>query len=159
MSYRFADSLRAGSGWNCSFFYLALYEILWENIAEPGRPQMTIWIYKHALSVCTTYCFSIAAMVARTRLHVTLNVLRSVSCFLPSVLRLCICSLPYLLVLSLSHVKSIDSSKYVSGVLCHLAIEHLVWNHVGLFVQLPLGDLVSATSAWWPTISNFRLVT
>jgi hypothetical protein len=25
------------------FFYFAFYEIMWKNILEPGRPQMTIW--------------------------------------------------------------------------------------------------------------------
>jgi len=25
------------------FFNRAIYEIVWKNIVEPGRPQMTIW--------------------------------------------------------------------------------------------------------------------
>jgi hypothetical protein len=241
------------------FLNRALYYILWENIAEPTRPQMTIrilriacWMpdyYKDALGICNTYCFSIASIVARTRLNVTLNVLWSVSCFLPSGFHQCICPLPYFLLLPLSHVMSIkvkctlvqelslctgctahrgsrgialpfhdhgtrrgwvvsvtprplfipgkdpvpivqeagwtpgpvwtgaqnsppprfgsrtvqpvasrytywatrptvtsvDPSKYVFGVLYHLAKEYIVWNRVGLFVHLPLGDLVSAT--------------
>jgi len=44
----------------------AVYEIMWKNIVERGRPQMTI-------------CFSTATMVARTRLSATLYV-HSPSC-------------------------------------------------------------------------------
>jgi hypothetical protein len=33
---------------NGFFLNRALYEILWKNVAEPGRPQMTIWILRIA---------------------------------------------------------------------------------------------------------------
>jgi len=36
--------------------------------------------HKHTLGICNTYCFSTAAMVARTRLHVTLYV-HCLSCY------------------------------------------------------------------------------
>jgi hypothetical protein len=58
----------------------AVYEIMWKNTVERGRPQMTIWrmgivcwITKatHTLTVCNTYCFHTEAMVARTRLNDT----------------------------------------------------------------------------------------
>ena len=60
----------------------AVNEITWENIAERGRPKMTIWCmldtqdYKYAHSGCVgnSHCFSTATMVARTRLNVTLYV-------------------------------------------------------------------------------------
>ena len=48
--------------------------IIWKNIVEPGRPQMTIghmqvacWIRKatNTLRICNTYCFSTATMVAQ----------------------------------------------------------------------------------------------
>jgi hypothetical protein len=26
-----------------NFFNCAIYEVMWKNIVEPGRPQMTIW--------------------------------------------------------------------------------------------------------------------
>jgi hypothetical protein len=61
----------------------AVYQIMWKNIVERGRPQTTTW-RKHTacwlpkatntLKICNTHCFSTATMVARTRLHVTLYV-------------------------------------------------------------------------------------
>ena len=65
------------------FFFLnrALYEIMWKNVVERGRPQMTIWrmfiacwipkaTNKHRLF--NTHCFSTATVAARTRLNFTL---------------------------------------------------------------------------------------
>ena len=63
-----------------------LYEIMWKNISEPGRPQMTIWHLRIACwitkarntpiicyyIICNTYCFSTATVVALTRLIVML---------------------------------------------------------------------------------------
>jgi hypothetical protein len=64
----------------------AIYEIMWKNIKEPERPQMTIWLTRIACwipkatnthsEIRNNHCFSIATMVARTRLSVTLYVLR-----------------------------------------------------------------------------------
>jgi hypothetical protein len=59
-----------------------VYEKMWKNV-ERGTPQMTIWRMRiacwipkakntHRLS--NTHCFSTAAIVARTRLNVTLHV-------------------------------------------------------------------------------------
>jgi hypothetical protein len=66
------------------FLNRALYEVMWKNIVEPGRPQMTIWCMCIACWLPNTtnthskyvrgICFSIAAMVALTHLNVTLNV-------------------------------------------------------------------------------------
>ena len=59
----------------------ALYEITLKNIVERGRPQMTMWRMCIACwipkstdthSQYVTHCFSTAAVVARTRLIVTL---------------------------------------------------------------------------------------
>jgi len=56
-----------------------VYEIKWENITQAVRPQKTIlctriacWMPKdtHTLTVCNTYCFSTAAMVAGKSLNV-----------------------------------------------------------------------------------------
>ena len=53
----------------------AVYEIMWENIVEPGWPQMAIWRTRIAcwitkatdtLSICNTYCIFTATMVTRT---------------------------------------------------------------------------------------------
>ena len=60
----------------------SFYEIAWKNFVVPGRPHMTIWRmriacwipFKHALITCNTYCFSTAAVFARTRLSVRLYV-------------------------------------------------------------------------------------
>jgi hypothetical protein len=61
----------------------AVYEKMWKNIVERGRPQMTIWRMRIAcwttkatrsLILCVTYCFTTATMVARTRPNVTLYV-------------------------------------------------------------------------------------
>ena len=69
------------------FFSKVVYEILWKNIVEPGRPQMTIfrmriacWIPKaintHSKYVIhIIYCFYSAVMVERTRYSVTLYVI------------------------------------------------------------------------------------
>ena len=60
----------------------AVYDIMWKNMVEPDRPQMTIirrmrfacWITKatHTLGVYNTYCFATVTMVTPTRLNVTL---------------------------------------------------------------------------------------
>jgi len=65
-----------------SFFFgnRAVYEILWRNYEKPDRPEDNItrririacWIPKHTLRICSTYFLSIATMVARMRLDVTL---------------------------------------------------------------------------------------
>jgi hypothetical protein len=69
------------------FFFLnrSIYEIMFNNIVELGRPQMKIWrmciacwipkATKLTLRLCNTHCFSTATMVAQTRLNVTLYVL------------------------------------------------------------------------------------
>ena len=61
-----------------SFEKRAVYEIMRENIVEPGRSQMTIWlmriagcILKYTLIFCNSYCLSTATMVARMFLNVT----------------------------------------------------------------------------------------
>ena len=62
---------------------LTVYEIMWKNIVEPGRPPMTIWRMRIAcwipkatntLRLCNTRCFSTATMVALRRHSVTLYV-------------------------------------------------------------------------------------
>jgi len=60
-----------------------VYEIMWKNVAEPDRPQMTVGrmrfacratkATKHTLCICNTYCFSTAIMDPRLRLNVTLQ--------------------------------------------------------------------------------------
>jgi hypothetical protein len=66
---------------NFIFENLALYQIMWKNTEERGWLQMTIWriciscwIAKatQALTICNTFSFSTATVVARTRLSVTL---------------------------------------------------------------------------------------
>ena len=72
----------------CSITFLRksrLYEIMWKNTEEPGKPQVTIcrtriacWITKvththtHTHTICNTYWLSTATTVARTRPTVTL---------------------------------------------------------------------------------------
>jgi hypothetical protein len=68
----------------------AVYETMWKNTVQPGRPQMTIWRmriacwdtygYQHTHRICHTYCWSTVTMVARTGLNVTLYVHR-LSCW------------------------------------------------------------------------------
>jgi len=60
----------------------AVYEIMWKNMLQPDRPQMTIkndvfctldkYGYRHKLRIYNNYCFSTATMVTRTRLNITL---------------------------------------------------------------------------------------
>jgi hypothetical protein len=61
----------------------AVYEIMWKNILEADRPQMTMVHahcmldnqgYKHILGICNTYSFPKAKMITRTRLNMTLYV-------------------------------------------------------------------------------------
>ena len=56
------------------------YAIMWKNIVQRGRPQMTIWRMRiacwitkarHTCRICTTYCFWTATTVTRMRLSVT----------------------------------------------------------------------------------------
>ena len=60
-----------------------VHEIMWKNLAERGRPQMTIWRMRIACWVTkakstpiifNTYCFSRAIVDIRTRLIFTLYV-------------------------------------------------------------------------------------
>jgi hypothetical protein len=64
-----------------TLFFSKICEIMWENVAEPGRPQMTMWRmrilcwihnYKHTLRI--THIDFPLTMVTRTRLNVTLRV-------------------------------------------------------------------------------------
>jgi hypothetical protein len=69
-----------------TFFFetRAVYEIMWENIVERGRPQLTIWRMHIACWIpkdtdthseyVNTYCFSTATMVMRTRVNFTEHV-------------------------------------------------------------------------------------
>jgi len=55
-----------------------VFEIMWENMVEPGSPQMTTWRTRiacwipkaHTLRICNTYSFSTATMVTRKRLNI-----------------------------------------------------------------------------------------
>ena len=60
-----------------------VYEIIWKNTAEQGRPQMAIWRMRIACWIpkatntpitCNTYSFATAKVAARTQLNVTLYV-------------------------------------------------------------------------------------
>ena len=73
----------------------AVCEIMWKNIVEPDRQQMTIWRmhiacwilkgYKHTLWIRSTYCFSTATMMARTHLNVSYTYIASLnSCKWPA---------------------------------------------------------------------------
>ena len=61
------------------FFFFrksCLYEIMWKNIVEPYRPQITTWrmhiaCWKLRLETHTQNIISTATMVARTRLSIT----------------------------------------------------------------------------------------
>jgi hypothetical protein len=67
-----------------------IYDILWKNITEWGRPQMTIWhmsiacwipkATKHTHRICKTHCFSTATIVAQTCLNATLYI-HCLSCY------------------------------------------------------------------------------
>ena len=84
------------------FFNWAIYEIMWKNFVERGRPQMTIrcihiacWIMKatHMPVLCNTDCFLTATVVARTRFSVTfictlpilftVNSIHALTCYTP----------------------------------------------------------------------------
>ena len=62
---------------------LAVCEMMWKNILERGRPQMTIrrmpFVFRiskatNTFRLCNTRCFSTTTLVARTRLIVSLYV-------------------------------------------------------------------------------------
>ena len=61
----------------------AVYQIMWQNMVERDRPQMTIWRMRisrwipkatNTLIVCKTYCFFTTKMVTRTYNSLTLYV-------------------------------------------------------------------------------------
>ena len=63
-----------------------VYKIMWKNMAQPERPydnakhalcmmdNLRLHTHTHTHKVCNTYWFSMATMVTRTRLNVTLYV-------------------------------------------------------------------------------------
>jgi hypothetical protein len=69
----------------CNNFFFSpenrsVYEIMWKNIAEPVKPQMTIWRMSIArcvpkatdtLRIRNTYCFFTTTMVALKQLNLT----------------------------------------------------------------------------------------
>jgi len=63
-----------------SFENRVVCRIMWTNIVERDRPQMTMWCMRiscwvtKALSISNTYCLSTAIMVAGMKLDVTLYV-------------------------------------------------------------------------------------
>jgi len=68
---------------NTIFFFeiSAVYEIMWKNIVQPNRQQMTTWRMRIAcwipkatktLGLCNIYCFSTATVIAWTWPNVTL---------------------------------------------------------------------------------------
>ena len=83
-----------------TFFFaenFAVYEIKWQNMVEPDRPQMAIWSMRIAywitkatdtLRQCNTYCLSTATMVSERRLIITLN-LYCLSCWRKASLLYC----------------------------------------------------------------------
>jgi hypothetical protein len=47
----------------------AIYKLMWENIVEPNRPQMTIWLMRIACWIpeaTDTCCCSAATFIAQT---------------------------------------------------------------------------------------------
>jgi len=66
-----------------NFVIFPFYEIMWKNIVQSDRPHTTIWRMRvaywlpevrstHWECKCNSYCFSIATVVARTPLNLTL---------------------------------------------------------------------------------------
>jgi hypothetical protein len=72
----------------------AVYEIMWKNIIEPSRPQMTIWhaglvrLQTHTLTTCNIHCFSTATVVVRKRLS---------ACLFSLIWLCCLCSVSYII--------------------------------------------------------------
>ena len=52
----------------------AVCEIMWKNMAEPDRTQITTWRTRFACWMAKAYYFPTATMLAGTRLSVTLYV-------------------------------------------------------------------------------------
>ena len=60
----------------------AVYKIMWRNLVEPDRPQMTVkysankmrFAYRHTLIIFNTYSFMTVKLIRRTRLKITLYV-------------------------------------------------------------------------------------
>jgi hypothetical protein len=97
ISYSRLSAFRVGVGY-CSSGVPICCDIL-KNIAQPVRPQMTIWLMciacripkatnTHTLRLCNTHSFSIAKVGARTRLSVMLHV-HCLSCAIYRHLALC----------------------------------------------------------------------
>jgi hypothetical protein len=67
------------------FLKIVPFCLYWKNFVQQGRPQMTIWRMRiacwipkatdtYTLKICNTYCFSIARVVERMGLNVTLYI-------------------------------------------------------------------------------------
>jgi hypothetical protein len=66
----------------------ATYDMMWKNMVQPDRPQMTIKYstekmqqYRHTILIFNTYCFYTATMITQTHLNVTSHVHCPSSCF------------------------------------------------------------------------------
>ena len=93
-----------------------VYEIIWKDIVERGRPQITIWRMRIACWIpkatdthseyVILYCFTTATVVARTRLNATLYV-HCLSCFRSrsssAPKHICHCGTPFPLLLLLTN--------------------------------------------------------
>ena len=92
---RIVDKIKTYISYSVTYFEnRVVYEITSKNIAQPGRPQVTIWCMfiaywipkaTNTLRICNTFCFPTATMDGRTRLNVTIYV-HSLSCHKPVLL-------------------------------------------------------------------------
>jgi hypothetical protein len=91
----------------------AVCEIMWKNVVESGRSQLTIWSmriacwiitkatsYQHTLGICNTFCSSTATVVTRTRVDNVYSFVASSVCsvFLPHGSYVPVCTSAYLLI-------------------------------------------------------------
>ena len=82
--------------YSVTFFFesLALYGVMWKNIVEPERLQMTTWrtriscwvprLQIHTIGICNTNCLSTATLVTRTHLKVVIHTLPALEYYIHS---------------------------------------------------------------------------
>jgi hypothetical protein len=81
------------------FFFLenrAVYEIMWKNLVEPSRPQMTVWrmriaCFIHKATNTHTACVILIAFPLQQWLHERSSILRYtyIDCLFHSVEKIC----------------------------------------------------------------------
>jgi hypothetical protein len=117
----------------------AVYEIMWKNTVEGGRPLL--WQYDacalhaeflrlqiHTLKLCNIHCFSTATMVGRTRRHVTYVVY----CLPCSTVRPA----------QRDFLEQLEGTSYQQNGIPTLKLSRCLWNLTRTYIQAPCTNCI-----------------